>query len=139
MSPPLIVLIEDNPGDVYLVQMALQQAAFAHTLQQFESGADALRELCPSCGEPGVSPDAILLDLKTPRSDGFDVLMKLRQTPRLVQVPIAILTSSRSPSDKHRASLHGARYVEKPVQLAEFLDTVGQAIKAMLAEADRAS
>jgi CheY-like chemotaxis protein len=74
----------------------------------------------------------ILLDLNTPRSDGFQVLIKLKQTPRLADVPIAILTSSQATSDKHRAALQNVRYIQKPSHLQDFLATVGQAVKDML-------
>ena len=49
-------------------------------------------------------------------------------------MPLAILTSSRARSDKHRAAIQGARYIEKPSQLKDFLAVVGQAVKEMLAE-----
>ena len=73
------------------------------------------------------------LDLNTPKSDGFVVLEKLRRAPHLAEVPIAIITSSQAMSDKRRVSLIGrTRYIEKPSQLAEFLTTVGQAVKDLL-------
>jgi CheY-like chemotaxis protein len=75
----------------------------------------------------------ILLDLKTPGSDGFDVLGKLRRHPHLADVPIAVITSSQARSDKHRTTLMGpVRCIEKPSQLDEFLGTVGRAVKEML-------
>ena len=86
-------------------------------------------------GRTGCTVDAVLLDLNTPRTDGFEALLKLRQSPRLAEVPIAILTSSRALSDKHRAAIHGVRYIEKPSRLADFLASVGQAIKEMVAAA----
>jgi CheY-like chemotaxis protein len=79
-------------------------------------------------------PDAILLDLNTPQSDGFEVLAKLKQCPRLARVPIAVITSSNAISDKHRTGLHGSRYIQKPTQLKEFLASVGQNVKEMLEE-----
>ncbi len=79
-------------------------------------------------------PDAILLDLNTPKSDGFNVLLRLKNTPHLAEVPIAIFTSSQATIDKTRSSVLGAaRYIQKPSSLEEFLNTVGQAIKEMLA------
>ena len=91
--------------------------------------------LCPeenTKGDPFV-PDAILLDLNTPKSDGFNVLVKLKNTPHLAGVPIAIFTSSQATIDKTRSNVLGAaRYIQKPSDLEEFLKTVGQAIKEML-------
>jgi len=127
-----IVLVEDNPADVFLVQKALAAASVDHALTQFTSGTEAVRVLCSPEEPHGPVPDAILLDLNTPRTDGFEALRALKETPRLAGVPIAILTSSRARSDKHRASILGTRYIEKPSQLEEFLSTVGQAVKDML-------
>ena len=131
MNPAHIVLVEDNPGDVLLVKLALTENGIPFELTQFNNGSEALKVL--SAPSPNAFiPDAILLDLNTPKSDGFEVLIQLRRSPRLSQVPIAILTSSRTRSDKHRASLESVRFIEKPSQLADFLNTVGQAVKEML-------
>jgi two-component system response regulator len=131
VSGARIVLIEDNPGDVLLVRLALQENGISHSLIEFESGRDAVRVLCSAAGD-SVVPDAILLDLNTPCTDGFEILHQLKDCPRLSRVPIAILTSSRAQKDKHRAALQGARYIEKPSQLHDFLVSVGNAIREML-------
>ncbi len=132
--PAEIVLIEDNPGDVALVQLALRSEKILYVLRHYRSGEDAVDAFTaePSGTKP---PSVILLDLNTPRTDGFAALAKLMQMPRLAHVPIAVLTSSRAHSDKHRASIHGARYIEKPSQLKEFLSSVGGAVRDMLGSA----
>jgi CheY-like chemotaxis protein len=127
-----IVLIEDNPGDVILIELALQEAGIPYDATRYETGVAAVEGLLES-GEAAVKPDAILLDLNTPRSDGFEVLGKLRASPRLSAVPIAVLTSSRARLDRTRAALYNVRYIEKPSQLPEFLLTVGDAVREMLA------
>ena len=136
MKPAQIVLIEDNPADVYLVELALEEYGVTYEMTRFKSGEEALRALCSSeaTEKSAFVPDAILLDLNTPKSDGFQILIKLKQAPRLAHVPMAVITSSQAPSDKHRTSLQGSRYIQKPAQLEEFLTTVGQAIKQMLDE-----
>ena len=136
MKAAQIVLIEDNPGDVLLVELALKESGVLHEMTKFKSGEEALRALCPPEGTETSAfvPDAILLDLNTPKSDGFQVLIKLKQAPRLAHVPMAVITSSQAPSDKHRTSIQGTRYIQKPAQLKEFLTTVGQAIKEMIEE-----
>ena len=131
-----IVVIEDNPADVFLVQLALESNDVACEMTTFENGQEALKVLCPA-GETGSNalvPDAILLDLNTPKSDGFDVLNEIRKSPRLSHTPVAILTSSQATSDKGRASRMGVRYIEKPSHLEAFLSTVGNAVKDMLAQ-----
>ena len=132
MKPAQIVLIEDNPADVLLVELALKENGIICHLTRFANGEEAVRILCGPEAPDSLVPDAILLDLNTPRSDGFQVLIKLKQSPRLMEVPIAIITSSRATSDRHRSDVQGARYIEKPSQLNDFIATVGQAVREML-------
>jgi two-component system response regulator len=134
IEKPEIILIEDNPGDVALVMLALKEKNIEYVLTHYRSGIDAVDALGGRSAETK-PPRAILLDLNTPKTDGFTALAKLMQMPRLAHVPIAVLTSSRAQSDKHRAAIHGARYIEKPSQLREFLSSVGNAVKEMLASA----
>jgi len=132
MKPVQIVLIEDNPGDVFLFEMALKENGIPCQLTRFDNGAEALLVLCAVEEANAFVPDAILLDLNTPRSDGFQVLIKLKQCPRLSQVPLAILTSSQARSDRRRAALQNVRFIQKPAHLEEFLSTVGLAVREML-------
>lgn len=136
MKAAQIVLIEDNPADVFLVDLALKECGVIFEMTRFKSGLEALSALCPPEGKEASTfvPDAILLDLNTPRSDGFEVLIKLKQSPRLARVPMAVITSSKATSDKHRTVLQGSRYIEKPADLEKFISTVGQAVKEMIEE-----
>ena len=132
MNTVRIVLIEDNPGDILLVELALKENGILCELTRFNNGEEALRVLFSPAEANAPVPDAILLDLNTPKSDGFNVLIKLRHSPRFSKTPIAILTSSQASSDKHRSALQGVRYIQKPSQLEAFLATVGAAVKEML-------
>jgi CheY-like chemotaxis protein len=128
-----IVVIEDNPADVLLIQKSLADNGVLHDLTHFEDGEEALHALCPQTGTPRVTPDVIVLDLNLPRSEGIDVLRKLRQMPRFADTPVAILTSSESPADQQRSSRIGAdRYILKPAMLDEFIARVGGGIKELL-------
>lgn len=135
MSQCQIVLIEDNPADVLLVELALRENNVACEMTLFNNGEEALSVLCPPEGsvENTFVPDAILLDLNTPKSDGFSVLARLRLNSRLAEVPIAIITSSQATSDQDRiARFGGIRYIKKPSQLDAFLSTVSGAVKEMI-------
>ncbi|MGA8598115.1 MAG: response regulator [Bryobacteraceae bacterium] len=130
-----IVLIEDNPGDVQLVQMALEEAEIPHHLTRFKNGQDAVESLCAAsaANDDAFAPDAILLDLNTPRCDGFEVLRRFKETQHLNGVPVAIMTSSPATSDKNKSRLLGAEcYIEKPASLDEFLSEVGTAVKTLV-------
>lgn len=130
-QPVCIVLIEDNPGDAYLLECALKERGIHYEMRHFEEGDEALRAIA---GEPELKPDLILVDLNLPGREGFDVLLRLRQNPRLVGIPVGAFTSSDAPKDKHRIGLIGVeRYVHKPPTLEGFLSEVGTAVEEMLA------
>lgn len=137
-----ILLIEDNPADVYLIRLALEESGLEFEMTHFQSGADALEVLFPEAVAKvnPLVPDLILLDLNTPRCDGFEVLARIRGDAGLSHVPVAIVTSSSSVADKQRATLIGAtRYIQKPTQLAALIDGVGTAVKELLANSKAAS
>lgn len=136
MTPAQILLIEDNRADVFLIELALKENGIVHTLTRFTSGAEALRVYSDPAAGDAVVPDVILLDLNTPRSDGFEVLNTFKQFPRFSDVPIAVVTSSQAARDRNRAQSLGARYIEKPAQLDDFIAAVGQAVKEMLLPRD---
>ncbi len=130
MNPAQILLIEDNPADALLIKLALDQQGIPYELIEYSSGADAVSALCGADTKDAVDLDAILLDLNTPKSDGFEVLRILRK--QFPQVPVSILTSSHARSDRERAAREGARYLEKEADLKLFLSTVGDAVEDML-------
>ena len=66
-----IVLVEDNAGDVYLLEKSLQARHIVYELIRYEDGEQGIRALS---SERGPTPDLILLDLNLPRREGFDVL-----------------------------------------------------------------
>lgn len=125
-----IVLVEDNAGDVYLLEKALKGRGLRYELIRYADGEQAIRALQ---NESSFIPDVVLLDLNLPRREGFDVLRTIRSRPAMVGVPVGILTSSDAEKDRHRAALLGGeRYIHKPPMLEDFLNQVGQAIEDML-------
>lgn len=130
-DPVHICLVEDNPGDVYLIEKALKRHHISYKLTCYADGDQAIRGFS---GDDHVTPDLVLLDLKLPRRDGFEVLRKIRGQPGLVGVRICVLTSSEAQTDRHRVELQGIDcYIQKSANLEEFLDRVGQAVKELLA------
>jgi CheY-like chemotaxis protein len=125
-----IVVVEDNPADVLLIRKGLEGQGVDCDLTCFDDGDIAVRGLSQ---EGRLLPDLILLDLKLCKLDGFDVLQSIRSMPNFVDVPVIILTSSESPSDKQRTARMGAaRYIRKPSQLDEFFREVGQGVEEIL-------
>jgi CheY-like chemotaxis protein len=129
-SPVRIVLVEDNPGDVYLFEKAMAARGIEFVLILYLDGRHAMRAIM----EPKFPvPDLILVDLNLPQRDGFDVLSTIRKEPRLTGVPVGVLTSSNSTKDRHWASLHNIdKYINKPATLEEFIDHVGTAVEELL-------
>lgn len=126
-----IWLVEDNPGDVYLIEKALQAIPLRYEIVRHEDGEQAIRALA----QPDwMVPDLVLLDLNLPRLEGFDVLHAIRSRPALVGVPVGILTTSDSARDRNRVALLGAeRYIRKPATFEAFVTEVGVAVTELLA------
>jgi DNA-binding response OmpR family regulator len=79
--------------------------------------------------------ELIILDLNLPRHDGIEILRRLRETGVLARIPVVVLTSSDSPSDRLAASELGAAcFLRKPSNLEQFLN-LGAVFKALLRQA----
>jgi DNA-binding response OmpR family regulator len=127
-----LLVIEDNDADVFLIKRALQENNVPVDVTVCRDGESAVRLL--NSREMESPPDAIIIDLALPRVEGLDVLRKILHRPAYVGTPIMVFTSSPSPSDKHRVELlAGARYVQKPSGLENFLREVAENVKSMLA------
>jgi CheY-like chemotaxis protein len=126
-SRPLeILLVDDDSGDVLLLMEALRENNLSNTLRVVKDGVEAMRYLRrESSYEDAVRPDVVLLDLNLPRKDGREVLADIKQDAALRSIPVVILTTSTSEADIVCAyDLHANLYVNKPVDLDEFLSIV---------------
>ena len=80
------MLIEDNPADVLLIELALKENGIICTNSRgLRTERKPCEVLCGPEAPDSLVPDAILLDLNTPRSDGFQVLIKFKKSPRLMR------------------------------------------------------
>ena len=122
-SDPLVVLVEDNRADVFLVERAVEFCKLSVSLKVIEDGEEALKYLQEvESDRDRPCPDAMLLDLNLPRRSGREVLQSVRQTERTREMPVIILTSSNSPEDRRETAALGAtRYFRKPTSYQEFL------------------
>ena len=127
-----ILIVEDNRGDVLLVEVALRESGLRFELIHIADGEkaiDYLRNLTNGNGSPSL--DLVLLDLNLPKRDGWDVLEELRSVPMKHQVPVMILSSSNAPNDMSRAERLGvSKYIRKPSTLDEFL-AIGRTIRQL--------
>jgi len=121
-----ILLVDDDPLGVELALAALEESPLAGQVAVAGDGVAALEYLDnPSGHATGPLPIVMLLDLKMPRMDGFQVLARVRSSERLRLIPIVVLSSSREESDRRRSYELGANaYVAKPVDFDEFKATV---------------
>ena len=99
-----ILMVEDNRGDVVLVREALKKAGLAHRLNVVPDGVEAMEYLRRQGkhAEAG-RPDLIVLDLKLPRKSGREVLDDILPDSSLRDIPLVILSSSRSELERARA------------------------------------
>ncbi len=120
-----VLLIEDNPGDVRLLQEAFRELEANIRLSVAKDGAEGLtaifaREKSSANLSP---PDLVLLDLNIPKVNGHEVLSQIKADPATCQIPVIILTSSRAEVDVRRAyQSHANAYLRKPSTFEELVE-----------------
>jgi CheY-like chemotaxis protein len=121
-----ILLVEDNPGDVRLIQEALRDGKVwnnPHVVTDGEAALDYVYRRPPFTDAP--RPDMILLDLNLPKKDGREVLAVIKGDHDLKRIPVVVLTTSKEEEDVHRAyNLAANCYVTKPVEFDEFMKVI---------------
>jgi chemotaxis family two-component system response regulator Rcp1 len=119
---PVILLIEDNPGDVRLTCKTLEKGKIEAELVVAKDGAEAMAYLRQS-GRPADArlPGIVLLDLNLPKTDGREILAEIKQDPKLKIVPVIALTSSKSEDDVVKCyRLQANSYIIKPSSWDEY-------------------
>jgi CheY-like chemotaxis protein len=130
-NPAQILLVEDNRMDVELTLDAFREAKLLNAIHVAPNGQDALDYLFGhgtyADRDQHPLPSLILLDLKLPGIDGFDVLRQIKSTSILKRLPVIILTSSKEEGDRALSYDIGANsYLVKPVSFEGFLGVVRQ-------------
>ncbi len=122
----VILLVEDNRGDVRLVQEALQHSGSSTRLETVRDGAEALAYLRREGKHAQAErPDLILLDLNLPKVNGHEVLAEIKKDERLRRIPVVILTASRAEDDLQQTyDLHANCYIVKPNDFDQVVATV---------------
>ena len=122
-KPMDILLVEDNPGDVMLVEEVLSDSKVRNRLHVVSDGEQAMefvRRQGKHAGAP--RPDLILLDLNLPKKSGREVLREVKTHPDLKTIPVVVLSSSKSDDDVVNSyELHANAYILKPVDFHQFM------------------
>lgn len=126
-----LLLIEDDEAAAYLTLKMLKSCGFVANVDIVRDGVQAIQYL--TCQGQYVeretgNPSLILLDLKLPHLDGFEVLKQVRTNPALSGIPIFILSASESDADIYRSNLLGvSKYIVKPLSINDIAPEIRQA------------
>ena len=131
MNNKVILLVEDNPDDVKLTMRALKKANVLNEVVVAQDGAEALDYLFGAGKYAGrdvnQKPQVVLLDLKMPKVDGFEVLQRIRADERTKLLPVVVLTTSSEDKDRVASyQFHANSFVRKPVDFNQFTEAVRQ-------------
>jgi CheY-like chemotaxis protein len=125
-----VMLVEDDEDHVFLIRRALRDLSDVSVqLDVARSGEQALELLGRAALAAAPLPDLVLLDLRMPGMDGFEVLRRVRGDDRLRALPVVALTSSEREDDRDQALRLGVTwYVCKPIDGARFRTEVQQVV-----------
>jgi CheY-like chemotaxis protein len=124
-----ILVVEDNPDHTELIRRALAEHSGRLRLATVKDGEAALDYLLRRGvyrdPETSPTPHLILLDLRLPKVDGFEVIHEVKQSPDLQRIPLVVLTTSAAEPDmKHAYAEHANSYLVKPVDFRKFAELV---------------
>jgi two-component system, chemotaxis family, response regulator Rcp1 len=119
-----ILLVEDNPADADLTQVAFETVGTPAEINVLVNGEDAINYLSRrGAYHDAVIPQLVLLDLNLPRVGGLEVLAAIKSLQSTRHIPVVVLTSSESGVDITRSYQLGANcYLTKPFGLVAYRD-----------------
>lgn len=128
-KPITILIADDDADDRMMIRDALQESRLANDLHEVEDGEQLLDYLYHRGDftemEPNPRPGLILLDLNMPRKDGRTALAEIKSDPRLRQIPVVVLTTSKAEEDIYRTyDLGVSSFITKPVSFEGLVDTM---------------
>ncbi|MEO5926387.1 MAG: response regulator [Bryobacteraceae bacterium] len=135
LRKPQILVVEDNPGDIELLQRALETADVDCELSIIDDGEEALARVQRRGKYADSSPpDLAILDLNLPKVNGQQLLAAMRQSAEFDAVPIVVLTSSSSLRERAQLdALRITRHIAKPADLDEYMK-IGIELKQILGD-----
>ncbi len=124
MKKNLILLVEDNEGDIVLTSEAFEESSCKVNIQVARNGKEAINILFDQ-NEDTQLPDLILLDINLPLLNGHEVLKKIKENEKTRHVPVAILTTSSAISDINLTYENFANcFITKPADINDFFETI---------------
>lgn len=118
-----VLLVDDQLLDVALTRQALNDCSIEHEIVAAFDGFEGLTQL------KSQKFDVVVLDLKMPKVDGFEVLAQMRMQPSLANTPVIVLSNSDLQIDRARAATLGAvEYVHKSLEYSEFKNNLKAAL-----------
>ncbi len=132
MNDIYILVVEDDPNDVKLMQASISSTKAKLKLVFVNNGEEALDYLLyknTHFGRTDPDPNLIILDINIPLLDGFDVLKKIKSDNHLKSIPVVAFTSSSYDLDITKCYNLGINsYVVKPMDFVNYKKTVSQMI-----------
>ncbi|HEY9827418.1 MAG TPA: response regulator [Stenomitos sp.] len=128
-DPVDILLVEDDPNDVELIQLALDNYNFVNHMRVVRDGEEALHYLIGRDDQPSIQPipRLVLLDLKLPKINGIQVLKAIRNHPRTQNLVVVVMTSSVESQDLQACYDLGVNsYIVKPLDFHQFVEVSRQ-------------
>lgn len=124
MKKNLILLVEDNEGDIVLTSEAFEESSCKVNIQVARNGKEAINILFDQ-NENTQLPDLILLDINLPLLNGHEVLKKIKENEKTKHIPVIILTTSSAISDINLTYENYANcFITKPADINDFFETI---------------
>lgn len=121
-----IILIEDNMGDILLIQEAIDQSNYECDVTSLTDGEQGIQYLDKLQKTPTMKqPALILLDINLPKISGKEILHFVKSSPDLKSIPVAIFSSSAYEKDiKEAQELEADYYFQKPADLTQYFQVI---------------
>ena len=122
-----LLLIDDNDDHAELAEYCIREYVEDIIVRHLHDGKEAIEFINDIEERRKSSPWLVLLDLKMPKYNGFEVLSRLKSSPVLSKTPVVIFSTSNSPQDIEKALEKNANsYIVKPIKADMYFDTINK-------------
>jgi len=122
-----LLLIDDNDDHAELAEYCIREYVEDIIVRRLHDGKEAIEFINDIEERRKSSPWLVLLDLKMPKYNGFEVLSRLKSSPVLSKTPVVIFSTSNSPQDIEKALEKNANsYIVKPIKADMYFDTINK-------------